>query len=433
MNEIEIKYIPDEIWRDFYQDNWDLAILIGGRGSGKTWNTGNRTAIKTHANPNHRTLVLRDVATSIEQSILQNIKDRFTLINERSGDQYSKRFEVQESQIKNKVENKVILFTKGFRQSRVDQSGDMKGFEDIDEAILEEAEDLRDEERVNTLLDTLRKEGNKVIIILNTPDSKHWIVKRYFTLRPSEYEGYFYLVPKKIEGVLQVVVDFRDNPHLAPKTSKKYASYNDHSSHLYNPDYYAGKILGLASSGRFGQVFKHIKPCTLEQYNSFDYDTFYGLDFGFTNDPTALIEIKAHNRTAYCRELIYDTGLTNGDIATALTRLGVSKLAPIYADSAEPKSIEELRRLGWNVLPAVKGTDSINAGIQFINSYQIFDYEGSTNLWNENESYIYALDRDKNPTNKPQDDYNHLQDARRYGFYTHLANRTEYNPKAFIV
>jgi len=420
MNEIEISYTPDEIWKPFYQDDWDLAILIGGRGSAKTWNTGNRCALRTHENPNRRTLVLRDVASSIKQSILQNIKNRFAVINDKSGGQYSSVFETQENQIKNRVNDKLVIFTKGFRTSRVEQSADLKGFEDIDEAIIEEAEDLRDEERVNTLLDTLRKTDNKVIIILNTPDTNHWIVKRYFNLVASEYDGFFKLIPKKIDGVLQIYTDYRNNPHLDPKTRKKYDSYGDPNSHMYNIDYYAGKILGLASSGRYGQVFKHIKPCTLEEYNAFNFEPFYGLDFGFSNDPTALIECKKHNQKVFNRELLYKTGMTNGDIAREFERLGIKKHSPIYADSAEPKSIEELKQLGWNVIPAVKGTDSVNAGIQLINGLEVFDLEDSINLWSENEQYVYALNRDKEPTNTPVDKFNHLQDARRYACFTHL-------------
>jgi PBSX family phage terminase large subunit len=167
---IKLKYKPDPKWKDFYKGNWQTAILIGGRGSGKTWNAGNFTALETFKNPTYRTLVLRDVSSSISQSILQNIKGRISTILTKLEGSFDHVFEIQENQIKNKIHDLVNILTKGFRQSRVEQQADLKGFEDIDLALIEEAEDLRDVDRVNTLIDTLRKEGHKIIIILNTPD-----------------------------------------------------------------------------------------------------------------------------------------------------------------------------------------------------------------------------------------------------------------------
>lgn len=247
---IKLKYKPDPKWVDFYKGDWDIAVLIGGRGSGKTWNAGNFTALETFKNANYRTLVLRDVSSSISQSILQNIKSRFSTIMTKLDGAFDHVFEVQESQVKNKLTDSVNILTKGFRQSRAEQQADLKGFEDIDLALIEEAEDLRDEERVNTLLDTLRKEGHKVIIILNTPDLEHWIVKRYFNYANSEYEGFFQLIPKKLDRVCQVIVDYRDNPHLPDQTIKKYSDYNNPDNEKYNPDHYAGKILGLATENQ---------------------------------------------------------------------------------------------------------------------------------------------------------------------------------------
>ena len=247
---IKLKYKPDPKWKDFYKGEWQTAILIGGRGSGKTWNAGNFTALETFKNPNYRTLVLRDVSSSISQSILQNIKGRFSTILTKLEGSFDHVFEIQENQIKNKIHDLVNILTKGFRQSRVEQQADLKGFEDIDLALIEEAEDLRDVDRVNTLIDTLRKEGHKVIIILNTPDLEHWIVKKYFDYELSEFGGFFKLIPKKLNNVCQVIVNYRDNPHLTPTKAKDYASYNDPTSENYNPDHYAGKILGLATENQ---------------------------------------------------------------------------------------------------------------------------------------------------------------------------------------
>ena len=246
---MELNYTPNKIWKPFYVGDWDIAVLIGGRGSGKTWNAGNFCVLNTFANFGSRSLILRDVASSINQSILQNIKGRFIDIDEQSGNIYRNSYEIQENQIKN-YKKETIIITKGFRTSRVEQQTDLKGFEDIDLAIIEEAEDIRDEERVNTLLDTLRKKGNKVILILNTPDLEHWIIKRFFDFEKTKTDGYFKLIPKKIPRICQVVTSYLDNDFLPERTKDKYSSYNDVNSYNYNPDYFSRSILGLATENQ---------------------------------------------------------------------------------------------------------------------------------------------------------------------------------------
>jgi len=176
---IKVKYKPSKAWKRFYQKDWDIAILIGGRGAGKTFEAGNYTTLEHLCNASFRTLLLRDVGLSISQSILQNIRNRFEKAISKAP-LLSTVYEVQTTGVKNITNDDQLIITKGFRKSRVEQKADLKGFEDIDLAILEEAEDIRDEDRVNSLLDTLRKEGHKVIIILNKPDLEHWIIKRYF-------------------------------------------------------------------------------------------------------------------------------------------------------------------------------------------------------------------------------------------------------------
>ncbi len=265
---IKVKFKPDPKWVDFYKGDWTTAILIGGRGSAKTWNAGNFATLETFKNPDFRTLVLRDVSSSINQSILQNIKGRFSLLMQKLEGAFDHVFEIQENQIKNRITGNINILTKGFRQSRVEQQADLKGFEDIDLALIEEAEDLRDEERVNTLIDTLRKEGYKVIIILNTPDLEHWIVKRYFDYENSEYEGFFKLIPKQLKDVCQVIVDYRDNIHLPEQKRVSYANYANPENEKYNLEHYAGKILGLATESQNAmRKFNIQKVLTIETKN----------------------------------------------------------------------------------------------------------------------------------------------------------------------
>ena len=150
----------------------------------------------------------------------------------------------------------------------------------------------------------------------------------------------------------------------------------------------------------------------------------YGLDFGYTNDPTAIAAVYKYNDTVVFDEVIYETGLTNQDINVKLESNGVKKVSEIIADSAEPKSIEELKRFGWRVQGASKGKDSINAGIQVMQQYRFLVTERSTNLIKELRQYMWETDKTGKNLNKPIDSYNHLMDAIRYLSIMKLGNKT---------
>jgi phage terminase large subunit len=158
-----------------------------------------------------------------------------------------------------------------------------------------------------------------------------------------------------------------------------------------------------------------------------DGDATYGLDFGFTNDPTSLIKVIETEEAFYLDELIYQTGLLNSDIIRMFGNLGLRKnYDEIIADSAEPKSIQELCNAGYNVKGAVKGPDSIKKGIDTLMSKPIYITKRSTNLIKEFRSYSWALNKDGRPTNKPIDAYNHGIDAVRYAVMHQHFNNFDY-------
>ena len=120
----------------------------------------------------------------------------------------------------------------------------------------------------------------------------------------------------------------------------------------------------------------------------------YGLDFGFTNDPSALISVYKFNSELYIKELIYQTRLTNNDIVQRMIELGVDKYKDIIADSAEPKSIEDIYRGGFrNIYGAKKGADSIRNSINKLQRYKINITESSTNLIKEFRGYVWTKDK----------------------------------------
>lgn len=140
----------------------------------------------------------------------------------------------------------------------------------------------------------------------------------------------------------------------------------------------------------------------------------YGLDFGYSNDPTACVGLHQMNNIPIYDELIYETGLTNPDISDKFNSLEIDKRDHIFADSAEPKSIEELRRMGWRIYPCVKGPDSINNGIQLMQQTRFQVTARSTNMIKELRNYMWATDKTGAKTGKPITIFNHLMDASRY-------------------
>lgn len=150
---------------------------------------------------------------------------------------------------------------------------------------------------------------------------------------------------------------------------------------------------------------------------------FYGLDFGFTNDPTAFtLVVHAHGQL-YFRQLIYKRGLTNivnerfpekDSIEKRFIALGISKTTEIWADGAEPKSIEDLKTAGYNIKAADKGQDSVRTGIDTMQRYPLNITEDSVDAIREKNNYKWKEDSSGNPTNVPIDAWNHFWDSARY-------------------
>lgn len=145
-----------------------------------------------------------------------------------------------------------------------------------------------------------------------------------------------------------------------------------------------------------------------------------GLDFGYSNDPTAIVDIYKYNDGFILDEICYTKGLSNKQIADILKN---QKSAITVADSAEPKSIDELKSYGINVLPATKGQGSINTGIQYVQDQRISVTKRSLNLIKEYRNYMWDTDRDGEHIDKPIDYYNHALDAVRYAFSTYKPKR----------
>jgi phage terminase large subunit len=203
-----------------------------------------------------------------------------------------------------------------------------------------------------------------------------------------------------------IISDHRHNPFLDENIHHKIERLKDVNEELWKV--YARGLTGKVA----GLIFTNWHICESIPYGA--KRLACGLDFGFTNDETGCLEVFMQNGELWVNELFYETGLTNTDISSKLEASGVSKNAAIIADSAEPKSIEELRRMGWNISGAVKGPDSVNNSIDILKRYRIHITRNSVNLRTELSRYQWKTGPSGKTINQPVDCWNHLIDPLRY-------------------
>lgn len=216
------------------------------------------------------------------------------------------------------------------------------------------------------------------------------------------------------EGTELIISDHRHNPFLPEIIRKKIEALREDDEELWKV--YArgvtGKIEGLIYRN-WGTIVTIPTEAQL---------IGMGLDFGFTNDPTACVMVYRYNGELIIDELLYHKGYTNQDIAQYFTQSGINKSVSIIADSAEPKSIEELRRMGWRIEGANKGKDSILNGIDILKRFRFSVTSRSSNLIKELNAYKWK-EKDGNATNVPIDSFNHGMDALRYLALNKLAEK----------
>ena len=233
----------------------------------------------------------------------------------------------------------------------------------------------------------------------------------FLDYNPAEEQSYVYEFDKE-PNCYTIVCTYKDNPFVGADTIKEIESLKDKDDNLY-------KVYALGQRGRMeGLIFPNYEVVT-EWPDKYKWRVF-GLDFGFTNSPTALVEVRYAHGDLYIKEWIYEKGLTNQDISARLKDIGHDPNEMIIADSAEPKSIVELAKDGWRVKKSLKGQDSINQGIDAIKRYKLKVDAASPNLCKELGSYRWERDKEDRPMNKPIDMYNHCMDAMRYALSHHI-------------
>lgn len=275
---------------------------------------------------------------------------------------------------------------------------------------IEEAYEIMSEADFDTLDESIRGEVpdglfKQITLTFNPWNEHHWIKKRFFDCEPDP-------------DILAMTTNYMCNEWLDKADLKVFETMKKN-----NPRRFA--VAGLGGWGIVdGLVYESWKEeefSLREIQNKYDLKSGFGLDFGYTNDPSAAFIgfVDVDNRKIYVWDEMYQKGLSNRKIFDNLSQMGYSK-DRFTGDSAEPKSIDELKGYGMRITGATKGKDSIINGIQWIQDCEIIIHPRCVNFLTEISNYTWDKDKFGNKLNRPIDDFNHLMDAMRYGLEQYI-------------
>lgn len=232
----------------------------------------------------------------------------------------------------------------------------------------------------------------------------------YIDFNPTnEFWVYTEVMPKRDDTEL-IILTYKDNESLDPRTVQSIESRQNRAGWW--------KVYGL---GQLGEVDGRVYTGWAE-ISEIPHEArlvVRGLDFGYTNDPTAIIDIYEYNSGYILDERLYRKGMSNKQIADFLLALEDQNVL-VIADSAEPKSIDEIAGYGVNIIGSKKGPGSINQGIDFVQSQKISITKRSINTLKEYKNYLWRVDREGRILNTPEDQYNHAMDALRYALSSYI-------------
>jgi phage terminase large subunit len=374
-------------------------IVTGGRGSGKSYSINLLLLLLTYES-GHTILFTRYTLTSAHVSIIPEFIDKIDVLDKHSD------FHITKDEIINLRTGSKILF-KGIKTSSGTQTANLKSLAGVTTWILDEAEELTDEDTFDKIDYSIRSKDkqNRVILILNPATKEHFIYQKFFESKGVEAGSNI------IKGdTTYIHTTYLDN-------------YNNLSESFLNqiqtikerrPDKYKHTILGGWLEKAEGVIFTNWK---IGPFNK-DNGSVFGQDYGFSNDPSTLIEtaIDRTNKKIYIKEHIHKQGLTTSELAQLNQQFAGRDL--IVGDNSEPRLIAELKARGLNIVATIKGADSVKYGISLIQDYDLIIEENSVNLIKELNNYCWLEKKSETPIDK----YNHCLDAMRYAISYQLAN-----------
>jgi len=365
------------------QEPTRFKVVYGGSGSSKSFSYYQHLIIQLLEEKNHDFLILRKYGTTIEQSVFNGIKGIIQTWGLADYFTFTKRPYV----ITNNITGVKMLLM------GVDDPEKLKSIVNIKRVLLEEATDFTfaDFKEINRRVRGI--EGIQIGLCFNPISHTHWIKKHFFD------------TPEINKNTSVVKCSYQDNEYLTQEDIDQL-----HQLKLIDEMDYKVYVLGEWGILTNRLIFKNWSECDSIPGEAKELPT--GLDWGFANDPTAIVKVYKLENTLYLDEVCYETGLTNDVIAERLKQANIKNY--IVADSAEPKSIQELRKHNLNVYAVKKYPGSIKDGIKLMKGYQIKVTSRSKNIITEFENYVYKVDKADNILPDPVDSYNDCIDAIRY-------------------
>lgn len=369
----------------------DVILLVGGGGSGKSYFSFQRAVIRSIWD-RRKYLVVRKSATDLRRSCWVDLKNTLEQF------QITRLCKINETNMTVTLPNGSSFLCMG-----IDDFEKVKSIPGITDCLIEEASEVTFDD-YSQLKMRLRGTGrlrNQIVLMTNPISKANWIYRFFFEGGCSE------------PNCLIHQSTYKDNRFINETTIRTLEGYRD-----TNPMFYRVYCLG-----EFGSVSKQVltnytsEELDIAELRKRGYQHLVGLDFGYVNDPTAIVDslLDEENKRIFVIREFYQTGLLNDEIAAQIECMGLSK-STIIADSAEQKSIDEIKRAGVRrIRPSVKGQGSVSQGIQKLQQYRIIVDASCLNLLEELENYSYKRDKATGEyINEPIDAYNHAIDALRY-------------------
>ncbi len=377
-------------------------VVTGGRGSGKSFSINSFLLALTYEF-GHVILFTRYTLTSAHVSIIPEFIEKIDII-ERHSD-----FHITKDEIINIKTGSKIIF-KGIKTSSGQQTANLKSLAGVTTWVLDEAEELTDEETFDKIDFSIRNKikDNRVILILNPATKEHFIYQKFF-----ENKGIEAGTNIVKDDVTYIHTTYLDNIENLSK------SFLDQIKDIKErrPEKYKHTILGGWLDKAEGVIYNNWR---VGEFNN-DNGSVFGQDYGFSNDPTTLVEtsIDKSKKLIYVKLHIYQTQL----VTTELARLNnhFTKGGLIVGDNAEPRLIAELKHQGNNVVPCVK--HKITEGIEMLRDFEMIIEENSIDLIKELNNYSWLERKSQTPIDK----HNHALDALRYAVSYQLSNPNKGN------
>ena len=393
---------PQDAYLPLYEDTEHFIILItGGRGSGKSFNAGAFVERLTFEE-GHVILFCRYTMTSAAVSIIPEFVEKI------EADGAGEFFHITKTDVENVISGSKVLF-RGIKTSSGNQTAKLKSIQGITTFVCDEAEEWTSEVDFDKLVLSIRQKNiqNRVVIIMNPTDSNHFIYKKYIekTHKTIKIDGVDVQISTH-SNVLHTHTSYFDNTdNLSDEFIREVERMK-----IENPDKYAHVVIGRWVDVAEGAIFKKINP--IKEFPAWCEKVALGQDFGYSNDPTAIVKCGVIGNALYIDEVCYKTHMLTKDIISELKPYNDLK---VMSESADPRLIDEISNAGIKIYPVEKGSGSIIAGIEKMLEMEIYITERSYNMLMEFRNYVWDKDKDGRPVNQPADGQaDHLIDAVRY-------------------